>query len=118
MRIKDGGLVHKSSHKSPGNVKLSFTQLEKDGIIIESHDVPEKRKSSLYFTIKSPSRGIYKVSLLSKELPGVTIAQAELRLEELLELQYLRHPVLNLNEHVLLDVRRTLVLLQKHFNTS
>jgi hypothetical protein len=41
--FQDGGLVHKSSHKSPGNVKLTFTQLEKEGIIIESHDVPEKR---------------------------------------------------------------------------
>jgi hypothetical protein len=27
------------------------------------------------------------------DIPGVTIAQAELRLEELLELQHLRHPV-------------------------
>ncbi|XP_046852817.1 GTPase-activating protein-like [Xenia sp. Carnegie-2017] len=115
---KDGGLVQGHRHKSPHDVKYSFTQLEKEGIIIESHNIPEKRKSSLYFTIKSPSRGIYKVSLLSKDIPGVGIAQTELQLEELLELQYLRHPVLNLNESVLLDVRRTLVLLQKHFNTS
>lgn len=112
---KDGGLGPVTRQKSSDSIKLSFTQLEKDGVIIETRDVPDKRKSSLYFTIKSPSRGIYKVSLMSK---GLVLAQSELRLEELLELQYLRHAVLNLNESVLLDVRRTILLLHKHFNTS
>jgi hypothetical protein len=55
--------------------------------------------SSLYLIYHSLSLSAFSIFISVLDLPGVTISQAELRLEELLELQYLRHPVSILRAH-------------------
>eukprot|EP00794_Sanderia_malayensis_P010898 gene10898-12057_t len=100
-------------------LKFSFVQLEKEGLILESRNIPEKRKSNIYFTVVSSQPGIYEIGLHYRvPLPGENpkLDTIELSLEDLLELQHLRDPVLNLNDFIVLDVRRTLSFLHKNFS--
>ncbi|XP_065055837.1 uncharacterized protein LOC135684274 isoform X2 [Rhopilema esculentum] len=100
-------------------LKFSFLTLEKEGLILESRNVPEKRKNNIYFTVVSTQPGIYKIGLHYRvPLPGEgpKLDTIELNLEDLLELQHLRDPVLNLHDYVLLDARQTLAFLYKNFS--
>lgn len=103
------------------SLKFSFVSLEKEGLILDSRNIPEKRKSNIYFTVMSSQPGIYEIGLHYRvPMPGQNpkLETIELSLEDLLELQHLRDPVLNLNDYVLLDVRRTLSFLHKNFSAK
>lgn len=107
------------SNKKAHQLKLPFINLEKEGLILESRNVPEKKKNNLYFTVVSMQPGIYEIGLHYRvPLPGENpkLETIELHLEDLLELQHLRDPVLNLHDYVLLDARRTLAFLYKNFS--
>lgn len=107
------------SNKKTQQLKLPFINLEKEGLILESRNIPEKRKNNLYFTVISLQPGIYEIGLHYRvPLPGESpkLEKIELHLEDLLELQHLRDPVLNLHDYVLLDARRTLGFLYKNFS--
>lgn len=104
-----------TTHTTP--VNFSYSQLEKEGVMVEGQRFPEKRKSELTVTIASSQPGVYQVCLCST---GDTSANCEvhLNLEELLELQQKREPVLRLSDFLLLDVRRFLSLLHKNFSPT
>jgi Ras GTPase-activating-like protein IQGAP2/3 len=112
-----GGSPGKHNRQVIGPFKFTYIQLEKEGVILESKAINEKSKTNIYLTVLSAEPGIYKVTLHYKTpLPGKEPKlEIELRLEDMLELQHFRDPILNVNEFVVLDVRRTLLFLRKHF---
>jgi len=103
--------------KEVGTLKFTYTQLEKEGVILESRTVNEKMKNNITFSVTSPEPGIYKVTSQYKTpIPGASPKMdLELRLEELLELQHFRDPIMKFDELVVLDVRHTILFLRKHF---
>ncbi|KAL9964584.1 hypothetical protein ACROYT_G028241 [Oculina patagonica] len=111
--------VSTSERTHPSPVSFSYSQLEKEGVVLEGQRFPDKRKSELTVTIASSQPGVYQVCLRST-VSGDTGANCEvhLNLEELLELQQKGEPVLRLSEFVLLDVRRFLSLLHKNFSPT
>lgn len=125
--VRNKAAVREANTSSPGKpsrsedrkrpLQFTYANLEKDRVILESRTVTEKMKSNIYFTVVSPEPGIYKITLHYKSpIPGQSPKmELDLRLEDLLEQQHFRDPVLNLNEFVVLDVRHTLLFLRKHF---
>jgi len=117
--IKEGrmGSPGKPTKQSNGPFKFTYTQLEKEGVILESRSFADKKKNNISFTVACVEPGIYRISLHYKSpLPGhPSFMELDLHLEDLLELQHFSDPILNLNEFVVLDVRRTLLFLHKHF---
>lgn len=107
----------KVNKQTSGPFKFTYHQLEKDGVILESKSITDKRKQNISFTVFSTEPGIYRIQLHYKiPIPGHSnLMQLDLHLEDLLELQHFRDPIMNLNEFVVLDVRRTLLFLHKHF---
>jgi Ras GTPase-activating-like protein IQGAP2/3 len=73
----------KKQSKKKGSFKFSHVQLEKDGIIITS-DVPDERRSNIFFSFASPSPGTFTVTVLYKSR---VISEMSLQLDELLERQ-------------------------------
>lgn len=104
-----------TTHTTP--VNFSYSQLEKEGVIVEGRRFPDKRKSELTISIASSQPGVYQVCLRSTGDTGAN-CEVHLNLEELLELQHKREPVLRLSEFVLLDVTRFLSLLHKNFSPT
>jgi len=74
----------KPSSKKKGAVKLSHTQLEKDGVIITS-EVPEERRSNIFFSFASNTPGTFDVVVMYKSR---VISEIRLQLDELLEKQH------------------------------
>jgi len=111
--------VSTSERTTPSPADFSFCQLEKEGVImhVESHRLPETRKSDLTVSIASSEPGVYQVLLQNRGDP-VKNHEFHLNLEELLELQHQREPVLCLSEIISLDVRRFLSLLHKNFTPT
>lgn len=107
----------KGSKQTTGPFKFTYTQLEKEGVILESKSITDKKKQAISFTVFCADPGIYKISMYYKiPMPGQPcLMELDLHLEDLLELQHFRDPILNLNEYVVLDVRRTLLFLHKYF---
>ncbi|XP_065888130.1 uncharacterized protein [Dysidea avara] len=100
--------------KNNGTHKFTHTQLEKEGIIIETHGIPQERRNNIYYMFSSTEPGIYKITMHYKGHPKA-IYQKNIHLEDLLELQHLRDPILDMEGFVLLNVRRTLLLLNRTF---
>ncbi|KAI9017394.1 Rho GTPase activation protein [Gaertneriomyces semiglobifer] len=113
VRIQSGIVNTKSSKgQVQGPYKFSHSQLEKDGIIIESN-VPENRRSNIYFNILSPVPGTFIIALHYKGREKA-ILEMDLKLDDLLEKQQMGVQVLDL-EYVQLSVSRILFLLNKTF---
>merc|ERR1712000_760598 len=74
----------KSKTKAKGPFKYSHSQLEKDGVIIES-EAPEDRRSSISFSFSSISPGEFEVAVMFGRRP---IAKMQLALDDLLERQH------------------------------
>ncbi|XP_012561105.1 uncharacterized protein LOC100198420 isoform X1 [Hydra vulgaris] len=115
---RDGEITNGNKGKlNLGPLEFSFTQLEKEGVILESRSISAKRKQNINFIVLCTEPGIYRITLRYKTpIAGQpAVMDMDLHLEELLEYQHFRDPVLNLNEFVVLDVRHTLSFLHKHF---
>jgi len=95
-----------------GPIKYTHAQLEKEGIIVESN-VPENRRSNIFFNISSPIPGSFIIELHYKgrEKP---ILEMDLKLDDLLEKQQMGIQLLDL-EYVRLNVNRVIFLLNKQF---
>ncbi|EAL62943.1 RasGTPase-activating protein [Dictyostelium discoideum AX4] len=66
-----------------GPFKFSYNQMEKDGLICQS-EVPEDRRSNIFFSFSSESPGIYDVVLIYRT---TAVSEIRLQLDELLEMQ-------------------------------
>lgn len=95
-----------------GPIKFSHTQLEKDGVIVES-GVPENRRSNIYFSIYSPIPGSFLISLHYKGRDK-PIMEVEMQLDDLLEKQHDNVQLIDL-EYVQLNVNKVLHMLNKSF---
>ncbi|EGG15734.1 RasGTPase-activating protein [Cavenderia fasciculata] len=96
--------------KKRGPFKFSYSQLEKDGIILES-EVPEDRRSNIYFSFCSASPGIYDVTLIYRT---TSVSEIKLHLDELLELQA-NHQLDYETDFFKLNINLLLFLLNKTF---
>ncbi|KAJ3078966.1 glyceraldehyde-3-phosphate dehydrogenase 1, partial [Quaeritorhiza haematococci] len=113
VRIQSGLVNAKSSKgQSQGPYKFSHSQLEKDGIIVESN-VPENRRANIYFNILSPVPGTFIIALHYKGREKA-ILEMDLKLDDLLEKQQMGVQLLDL-EYVQLSVNKILTLLNKTF---
>ncbi|KAI9094336.1 Rho GTPase activation protein [Phlyctochytrium arcticum] len=113
VRIQSGLVNPKSSKgQAQGPYKFSHSQLEKDGIIVESN-VPENRRSNIFFNITSPVPGTFIIALHYKGREKA-ILEMDLKLDDLLEKQQMGVQLLDL-EYVQLSVNRILSLLNKTF---
>ena len=95
-----------------GPFKFTHAQLEKNGVI-EQSEVPDNRRSNIYFSMQSPLPGSFLVGLHYKgrEKP---IVEVDLKLDDLLEKQQDNIQHLDL-EYVRLNVNKMLHLLNKTF---
>jgi Ras GTPase-activating-like protein IQGAP2/3 len=105
--------IKKNKPSKPiGPIKFTHQQLEKDGVIVESN-VPENRRSNIFFNIASPSPGTFVISLHYKGREKA-ILEMDLKLDDLLEKQQDNVQLLDL-EYVQLNVARLLALLNRTF---
>jgi len=95
-----------------GPVRFTHAQMEKDGIIVESN-VPENRRTNIFFNITSPSPGTFIIALHYKGREKA-ILEMDLKLDDLLEKQKDEVHLLDL-EYVQLNVSKILGLLNKTF---
>ncbi|GJJ77321.1 Ras GTPase-activating-like protein IQGAP2/3 [Entomortierella parvispora] len=95
-----------------GPFKFTHHQLEKDGVIAESN-VPENRRSNIFFNITSPIPGTFIIALHYKGRDKA-ILEMDLKLDDLLEKQQDQVQLLDL-EYVHFNVNKVLALLTKTF---
>ena len=114
-----------------GPYKFTHQQLEKEGVIQRSN-VPENRRSAIYFNFTSPLPGTFVISLHYKgiyntlEFPELelvlltgsgrnrSLLELDLKLDDLLEMQKDNQVELDL-EYVQFNVPKVLALLNKRF---
>ncbi|CAO3669648.1 unnamed protein product [Rhizopus stolonifer] len=98
--------------KPKGPFKFSHNALERDGVIIVTN-VPEHRRTNIFFSISSPLPGTFIIAMQFKgrEKP---VLEMDLKLDDLLEKQQDNIELLDL-EYVQLNVGKTLHLLNKTF---
>ena len=106
------GKLKKQGKLVLGPHKFTHAQLEKDGVIAETN-VPESRRSNIYFNISSPSPGTFVISLHYKGR-NRGLLELDLKLDDLLEMQQNNVQLLDL-EYVHFNVGRTLAMLNKQF---
>ncbi|TPX62320.1 hypothetical protein PhCBS80983_g00554 [Powellomyces hirtus] len=113
VRIQSG-LANPKSNKGQvqGPYKFTHSQLEKEGIIVESN-VPANRRSNIFFNILSPVPGTFIIALHYKGREKA-ILEMDLKLDDLLEKQQMGVHLLDL-EYVQLSVHKILFLLNKTF---
>ncbi|GAM18809.1 hypothetical protein SAMD00019534_019840 [Acytostelium subglobosum LB1] len=110
-------LLHYTSHNKDGSkkkankpVKISFKELSKKGIIVES-DIPRLSHGATNFYITTDTPGIFDIEAKI----GVTVVGTiQIELDDLLEKATVGIQVLKLDS-IVLDVNMTLHLLNKHF---
>lgn len=90
--------------------KFSHVQLEKDAIIISS-EIPEERRSNIFFSFTAPNPGTFAVTVLYKTR---VISEMSLQLDELLERQANNSFELE-TEFLTLNVNLLVYLLNKTF---
>jgi len=100
----------KDSITKKGPFKFSHAQLQKDGIIIES-EVPEERRSSIFFSFLATAPGMFNVAVMYKNR---TISNMSLQLDDLLERQQNNQLELE-TDFLKLNVNMLLYLLNKSF---
>ncbi|KAG0223234.1 glyceraldehyde-3-phosphate dehydrogenase 1 [Actinomortierella wolfii] len=105
-------VVKKQKNTVLGPFKFTHHQLEKDGVIAESN-VPENRRSNIYFNITSPIPGTFIIALHYKGRDKA-ILEMDLKLDDLLEKQQDKVQLLDL-EYVHFNVDKILALLTKTF---
>jgi len=97
-----------SSKKGP--FKFSHVKLQQDGVIIES-EVPEERRSSIFFSFSSTMPGIFDVNVMYKSR---NISEMKLHLDDLLERQHNNNLELE-TDFLKLNVNLLIFLLNKTF---
>ncbi|KAF9540665.1 glyceraldehyde-3-phosphate dehydrogenase 1 [Mortierella hygrophila] len=107
-----GKEAKKGKQQVLGPFKFTHHQLEKDGVIAESN-VPENRRSNIFFNITSPIPGTFIIALHYKGRDKA-ILEMDLKLDDLLEKQQDQVQLLDL-EYVHLNVNKVLALLTKTF---
>jgi len=105
-KSKDSG----SSIKKKGPYKVNHFKLQQDGIIIES-EVPEERRSNIFFQFSFESPGLFNVAVLYKTR---VISEMKLSLDDLLERQHNNNLELE-TEFLKLNVNLLIFLLNKQF---
>ncbi|XP_019850644.1 PREDICTED: GTPase-activating protein-like isoform X2 [Amphimedon queenslandica] len=100
--------------KQRGVYKFSHSQLEKAGVIVESPGIPVQRRGTMYYAIFCVEPGIYSITVHQKG-NDKAIYEKKLCLEDLLEQQRLQDPVIDMEGLVLLNARRTLMMLSRCF---
>lgn len=118
----------KEKSRELGPYKFSHAQLEKDGVIKRSN-VPDNRRSNIYFMFRSPTAGTFVISLHYKGMSHLMLTEnpylwstgrarglleLDLKLDDLLEMQKDNQYELEL-EYVQFDVPKVLALLNKRF---
>jgi len=98
----------KSVKKGP--FKFSHVKLQQDGVIIES-EVPEERRSSIFFSFSSSMPGIFDVTVMYKSR---NISEMKLHLDDLLERQHNNNLELE-TDFLKLNVNLLIFLLNKTF---
>jgi len=96
--------------KNKGPFKFSHVKLQQDGVIIES-EVPEERRSNIFFSFASNSPGIFEVTVLYK---ARSISTLTMQLDDLLERQHNNNLELE-SEFLKLNVNLLIFLLNKTF---
>lgn len=115
VRAKVGQAQTNSSYlfrKPRGSHRFTHNQLEKDGVIIETRGVPVSKRSCVNYTLQCTEPGVFNISISYKGQKA--LYEKVVHLEDLLEMQYLQEPVIDL-EHVVLNARRTLMILSRLF---
>jgi hypothetical protein len=116
VRAKVGQSSHTNStylfRKPRGSHRFTHTQLERDGVIIEARGIPQSKKGSINYTLQCTGPGVFSISISYKGQKA--FLEKVVRLEDLLEIQYLQEPVIDM-EHVVLNARRTLMILSRLF---
>ncbi|CAI8019456.1 GTPase-activating protein [Geodia barretti] len=98
--------------KPRGSHRFTHTQLEKDGVIIETRGIPQSKRGSINYTLQCTGPGVFTIAISYKGQKA--FLEKVVRLEDLLEIQHLQEPVIDL-EHVVLNARRTLMVLSRLF---
>lgn len=112
--ISIGGQQKKQSKpQSIGPVKFSHQQLEREGVMAQSN-IPEDRRSSVYFYILSQAPGTFVISLHYKG-KNRGLLELELKIDDLLEMQQKHIEYLDL-EYVQFKTGKLLFLLNKQFS--
>ncbi|KYQ91046.1 RasGTPase-activating protein [Tieghemostelium lacteum] len=106
-----GSSSPKSSKKGP--FKFAYSQLEKDGMIIES-EVPNDKRSMIFFNFTSEQPGIFDVVLMYR---NVSVTEIRLQLDELLEMQSVGKVEYE-TDFIKLNVNLLIFLLNKTFVTG
>jgi len=96
--------------RKKGSHKFSHAQLEKDGVIVAS-EVPEEKRSSIFFSFSSSSPGVFEVLVMYKSR---VISEMSLQLDELLEKQHNNNVELE-TDFLRLNVNLLIYLLNKTF---
>ncbi|KAF8936890.1 putative ras GTPase-activating protein sar1 [Dissophora ornata] len=107
-----GKEAKKGKQQVLGPFKFTHHQLEKDGVIAESN-VPENRRSNIFFNITSPIPGTFIIALHYRGRDKA-ILEMDLKLDDLLEKQQDQVQLLDL-EYVHFNVNKILALLTKTF---
>eukprot|EP00004_Rigifila_ramosa_P020322 TRINITY_DN5269_c0_g1_i1.p1 TRINITY_DN5269_c0_g1~~TRINITY_DN5269_c0_g1_i1.p1 ORF type:complete len:744 (-),score=223.33 TRINITY_DN5269_c0_g1_i1:77-2308(-) len=111
--VRQKAYTPKEGKKESGKeVKVTHQQLEKDGVILES-DVPEDRRSNVYFIFTAPSPGVFLAQIFYKGR-GKPVFEITLMLDELLEMQHTNELELTL-DYMKLHVNLLIHFLRKHF---
>ena len=100
--------------KARGTSRFTHSQLEKEGVILESPGIPTQRRTTIQYVFSCPEPGIYNIAMHRKGSQKA-IYEKTLHLEDLLELQHLSDPIIEMEGFVVLNVRRTLILLNRIF---
>ncbi|MCJ1310057.1 glyceraldehyde-3-phosphate dehydrogenase 1 [Agyrium rufum] len=113
VRSQSEGTKRKQQkHQRLGPYKFTHQQLEKEGVIQRSN-VPENRRSAIYFNFTSPLPGTFVISLHYKGRSR-SLLELDLKLDDLLEMQKDNQADLDL-EYVQFNVPKVLALLNKRF---
>ncbi|KAM9961780.1 hypothetical protein ACTFIR_004641 [Dictyostelium discoideum] len=100
----------KDKKKSTKPMKISFKELTKKGVIVES-DIPKLSHGSTSFYISSDAPGIFDIEA---RIGVASVGTLSLSLDDLLDKSSAGIPYLKL-ENIVLDVNMTLHLLNRHF---
>eukprot|EP01133_Synstelium_polycarpum_P004372 gene4372-5114_t len=109
--LKDVLLHYSSKDKKKSKVvKMSYKELSKKGIIVES-DIPKISHGATNFYISTDTPGIFDIEA---KIGIATAGSIQLELDDLLEKASAGIPVCKL-DNIVLDVNMTLHLLNRHF---
>jgi len=100
----------KNKQTKKGPFKFSHIKLQQDGVIIES-EVPEERRSNIFFSFSSAIPGMFDVNVMYKSR---NISEMKLQLDDLLERQHNNNLELE-TDFLKLNVNLLIFLLNKTF---